>query len=79
MNIEIINPSINLEKDILTFIPITHRFKTSTGYALDTYHVTHDPFTDRVDIFIHTQHIKMDLHFIDRVDCQHVVVHKGGI
>lgn len=79
MNIEIINPSVNLEKDILTFIPITHRFKTTTGYALDTYHVTQDPFTDRVDIFIHTQHIKMDLHFITLVDCHDVVIHKGGI
>lgn len=79
MNVEIINPSVDLEKDILTFIPVTNRAKSSSGYYIDTYHMTKDPFTDRIDIFIHTEHIKMDLHYINQVDCQNTLVHKGGL
>ena len=79
MTIEIINPSDQLEKDILTFIPVTNRFKSDSGYYIETYHITQDPFTDRIDIFIHTEHIKMDIHFIDHIDCDRVLVHKGGI
>lgn len=79
MSIEIINPTPDLEKTILTFIPVTHRFKTDRGYAIESYHATMDPFSDRVDIFIKTAHIKLDLNYRDREDCDSTVIHKGGI
>lgn len=79
MTMEIINPTPELEKTILTFIPVTHRYKTERGYAIESYHATKDPFNDRVDIFIKTQHIKLDLSYGDRIDCDCTIVHKGGL
>lgn len=79
MSIEIINPSPELEKTILTFIPVTHRFKTECGYAIESYHATMDPFSDRVDIFIKSPHIKLDLNYQDRIDNDSTIIHKGGI
>lgn len=79
MLIEIKAPTPDLEKDILTFIPVNYRYKKNDSYYMETYHVTIDPFTDRVDIFIKHNYIKIQLIFYIRVQCSNVIVHKKGI
>lgn len=79
MTVEIKSPTPDLEKDILTFIPVNYRYKRDESYYLEPYNMTLDPFTDRIDIFIKHNYVKIQLHFYNRVQCEDVIVHKGGI
>ena len=79
MTVEIKSPTPDLEKDILTFIPVNYRYKRNESYYLEPYNMTLDPFTDRIDIFIKHNYVKIQLHFYNRVQCADVIVHKGGV
>ena len=79
MIVEIKNPTPDLEKDILTFIPVNYRYRKGSSYYLEPYHMTKDPLTDRIDIFIKHSYIKIQLTFYNRIQCDNVIVHKGGI
>ena len=79
MTIEIKNPSSELQKDILTFIPVNYRYYKDGSFYIDSQYVTIDPFTDHVSIAVHRQYISIKLHFYQKIDCEIVIAHKGGL
>lgn len=79
MIIEIKSPEPDLEKDILTFIPVNYRYKKNDSYYLVPSTVTLDPFTDRVVISIKHNYVIIQLTFYNRTQCADVIAYKGGI
>ena len=79
MIIEIKTPTPDLEKDILTFIPVNYRYKKNDSYYLEPSTVTLDPFTDRVVISIKHNYVIIQLTFYIHTQCNDVIAHKGGI
>ena len=79
MIIEIKSPTPDLEKDIITFIPVNYRYKKNDSYYIEPSTVTLDPFTDRVVISIEHHYIIIKLIFYIHTQCVDVIAHKGGI
>lgn len=79
MIIEIKKPVQELEKEILTFIPVTHRYYKDGSYYINSHNMTIDPFTDYVTISVKQRYISIKLHFYFGIDCEEVICRKGGI
>lgn len=79
MTIEIKKPNPDLEKDILTFIPVNYRFYKDGSYYIDSQFMTLDPFSDLVNITVKQQYITIKLHYYTKIDCLDTICHKGGL
>ena len=79
MTIEIKKPNPDLEKDILTFIPVNYRYYKDGSYFIDSQFMTTDPFTDQVNITVKQHYISIKLHYYNKTDCIDTIVHKGGL
>lgn len=79
MTIEIRKPNPDLEKDILTFIPVNYRYYKDGSYYIDSQLMTTDPFSDLVNITVKQQYITIKLHYYNRIDCADTICHKGGL
>lgn len=79
MIIEIKQPTEELEKEILTFIPVNYRYYKDNSYFIDSQLMTIDPFTDFVTISVKKHYITIKLHFYNRTDCADTICHKGGL
>lgn len=79
MTIEIKNPNPDLEKDILTFIPVNYRYYKDGSYFIDSQLMTTDPFSDLVNITVKQHYITIKLHYYNKIDCADTICHKGGL
>lgn len=79
MIIEIKKPNSQLEKEILTFIPVTHRYYKDGSYYINIHIMTLDPFTDFVTITVKQQYLSIKLQYYNRVSCADTICHKGGL
>jgi hypothetical protein len=79
MIIEIKNPNPELEKDILTFIPVNYRYQKNLSYYIESQLMTIDPFTDFVNIIVKHHNVTIKLHYYNKTECFDTICHKGGL